>query len=708
MTNKSNIHYLLNASSVALLGCSEGNVAGSVLANLIRNKFEGKIYPVHPRNETVLGFDCYPNLAAIPNEVEVCVVALRSDLVLESVEQMHAKGVRAAVILASGFSEIGEEGRVLERELAKKLKEYNIAACGPNCLGLVNVHTGLTLYSAACDLRDLKGKVGIVSHSGSICIAFTSAARLNGFSYLVSCGNEAGQSVGDYVEAMVLDNQTEVIAAFLETIRDPSRLKEASQLALNHQIPIIMLKVGKSQIAQATAAAHSGALASPSDIADAYLKQNHILQVDSLDELSEASQLFLHLRKYTAPGPSKVALTAISGGQLGFCCDAADEKGVAIASVSEETLDELRAILPKFATAKNPLDVTTALFDPKLYKDSIKVLASDDEVGLVMICQDAEMNMHPGEINLYRNIIKCICEVRSEIEKPIVVFSPLSTGLLVEFENLLSEAGIPLLQGAHESMVAVKLYFEWLDFINNPGKAEVTQRIVPKVPEYSDKTLSEHESKNLLRLYGVDVAEERIAHSRDEAVLYAQEIGFPVVLKVNTPDILHKTEAGIICLDLWTEKEVGEAYEEILSQAKAYDDGARLEGVSVQEMVSGGVEIMLGGKRDSVFGPTVMVGLGGIFVELFKDYALRLAPIDLGVAHEMINSLKGKDILFGARGVAKADVNALAETLVKLGNLVSDQHEILQEIDINPLKVLEEGKGVKAVDALVVLRDSGN
>ncbi len=706
MDTSKNIKYLLNPRSIALLGCSEKNVAGTTLLNLQHNKYAGKLYPVHPKNETVFGVKCYKSLADIPDEVDACVVGLRSTLVPGAIEEMHAKGVKGAVIFASGFAEIGAEGRALEKQVAEKLAEYGIAACGPNCLGLINVHTGVTLYSAPCDLSNVEGPIGIVSHSGSICIAFMSAARGAGFSYIVSCGNEAGLSVPDYFRAMVEDDKTQVIVGFLEAIRDPEGLKEVAKLAVEKNKPIILLKVGKSEVAQKTAAAHSGALASPSNVTDAFFKQNHILQAKSFDEINEACELLLRLKDQPMPKAFKVGMTAISGGQLGFCSDVAFEEGVEFGNISEKTVSRISNALPDFATAKNPLDVTTALFDTDAYKECVRALAGDDDIGMILACQDSEQNMCADEIAIYRHIVQALCEVRGEIQKPMTVFSPLSAGLVKEFSKTFAAAGIPLLQGAHESMHAVKLYFEWMQTRQSAQLAAAKDGHKKVALAFgSNKSLSERESKKFLSAYGIDVAKDVLVNDADAAVKAAEDMGYPVVLKIDSPDILHKTEARVVKLSLQSSDQVRAAYKEIMENARAYDPKARINGVSVQEMVPAGVEMMLGVKRDPTFGPAVMVGIGGIFVEVFKDYALRLAPLDKETAYEMIHALKGKKLLYGARGTAPADVDALAEALVRLGYLAYDHADEIQEMDINPLIVLEKGKGVKAVDALVVQKD---
>lgn len=707
MDTGNNIQYLMRPKSIALLGCSEKNVGGQTLKNLISNGYAGKLYPVHPKNDAVCGLKCYRNLAEIPGEVDCCLVALRSTLCEAAVDEMKEKGVKAAVFLASGFSEIGKEGRELQRRLTEKLRESGIAACGPNCLGFINFHDNVLLYSAATDISSLKGPIGLVSHSGSICIAFQSAHRGAGYSYHISCGNEAGLSVPDYFRAMIEDDHTEIIVGFLEAIRDPEGLKEVAKLAVERNKPIVILKVGRSEIAQQTASAHSGALASSANVSDAFFAQNHILQVKSFDELNETCELLLKLKDVPLTGPSKVSMTAISGGQLGFCSDVADEQGVAFAKIGEKTKERIRSALPDFATAKNPLDVTTALFDTDAYQECIRALAADPETGLILICQDCEANMCEDEIALYRHIVKALCHVRDEIDKPMAVFSPLSDGLVPEYTELFAEHGIPLLQGAHESMRAVALYFQWMQSraaIANAKAVETRERIPLELGE--GKTLSERASKAVLSAYGIPVAQDILTQNQEDAVAAAEKIGYPVVMKIDSADIAHKTEAKVVKLGIRSAEEAALAYDELMANAHAYDPNARINGVSVQEMVDQGVEMMLGMKLDQVFGPCVMVGVGGIFVEIFKDVSLRLAPVDRETAMEMVESLKGKKLLYGARGAEPADVDALCDAIVRFSHLAYDYRDQIAEMDINPLIVLGKGRGVKAVDGLIVRQEA--
>lgn len=701
MKKQDKINKLLYPNSVAIIGCSEHNSGGTVLQNLIYNQYQGAIYPVHPKKEEVFGYKCYKKLADIKHPVDLCFISLRNDLVPSTLDEMAALGISAAVIIASGYSETGFDGVKREQLLAEKLKTHEILACGPNCLGFINLHHSATLYSADTDINASKGSIGFVSHSGSVCIAFASACRGAGFSFLVSSGNEASLDVADYFRAMVEDDNTEIIVGFLETIRDPEALKKVAKLAFEKNKPIIILKVGKCDIAQQTAAAHSGALAGSAEVASTFFRQNNILEVNSLDEVLETCELFLHLKNAKDPNKDMIAMTAISGGQLGFCSDIAQDVGLKFGQISDSTKSRIAGVLPGFATAKNPLDVTTALFEPEQYKECLRALADDENVNVLVLCQDAEKSMYTKQIDRYRGIIQAVCEVKSEITKPIVVFSPIKAGLVQEFYEQLSKAGIPLLQGASESLNAVRLYFEWVRMKKNTSKISGRYGSDKNVDLGSGAILSERESKAVLRAYEFDVAKDILVHNQDEAVIAAELIGYPVALKVDSPDIPHKTEAGVIRLDVCSAEGVTVAYSEILANAASFDESARIYGVSVQEMVEPGIEMMLGGKNDPTFGPVVIVGIGGIFVEVLKDISLAIAPISHEYAREMIGKLKGKEMLYGARGSNEADVDALADAIVKLSYLITDLGENIQEIDINPLIVFEKGKGVKAVDALI-------
>lgn len=698
-----NIKYLFNPHSVAILGCGEGNIGGYTLENLQRANFPGPIYPVNAKRDEVYGVKCYHSLLEVPANVDCCVVALRASLVSSMLDQMHEKGVKACVIFSSGFSEIGGEGKELELELKRKLKEYNIAACGPNCLGLVNLHDNIPLYFGKWTIENFAGEVGLIGHSGSVNIALFSTGRGFGYSYIVACGNEAGVSIPDYIEFMAQDEKTKVIVLYMESVRDPGALAHAAKIAARAGKPIVALRTGRSEKSQAAAKAHSGALATPIALKDAFFKKTGIIMCDSFDEVNETVAMFLQLGKQL-PTTDKIGLLAISGGELGYACDVANQYDIKIAQVSEETKAKLRAVLPGFANAVNPLDVTSALYDPEAMKACMRALASDPEIGMIVVCHDCEKSLGKIQLELYITIVKALAEVQPELPKPTIMFSPVSFGLNAQCEALLRPVQIPLLAG-DASLRAVKALGEWKE-ISAHAFDEAAVKIPEKGYDFSGKhTLTEREGYELLSRYGVRTAQTRLATSAQEAADYADQIGYPVVMKIDSPDILHKTDAKCVKVGIHTPEEAKKTYAEIMSNAKAFREDAALNGVMIQEMVSGGVECIVGVKDNGGFGMSVLFGIGGIFVEIFKDVSLRLAPVTKEEAYEMIQSLKGRGLLYGARGRAEADVDALADAIVKVSLLAASCGDSIAEMDINPLLVLPKGKGVCAVDALVVCKE---
>lgn len=704
MTTREKLDLMIQPRSVAILGCSEGNMGGRVLQNMIKSPlFKGNLYPVSLKKDTLFGVKCYKKLADIPGEVDCCAIALRSTLIPDALDEVRDKGIHAVVMYASGFSEMGEEGKRLQAVVARKLKEYDIAACGPNCIGLYNTEKGVCLWGDPYKLENRPGPVGVVAHSGAVSIVLSNAGRDLGYSKVISCGNEAGTPVPEYIRYLADDDQTKIIACFLETVRDPAGFQAAVRYALSRNKPVLTLRVGRSETGKKTAAAHSGALAGSSAVTDAYFKKCGVMMVKSIDELLEACELLMKL-KDKLPEKEQVAMTAISGGLLSLSSDTAEDEGVKLAVINQETHDALAKVLPVFSTPHNPLDVSIALFDPPAYQECIRIMEKDPSVGMILVCQECEQALLEDQDYIYWDIVKAVAELSGQLDKPLAVFCPLAGGLHPSIKKILDAAGVPLLQGLQETMRAVAILMEYARIRRSLREEEPMEERRPGMTAQftSGDSLSESEGKALLKAYDIPVARDILVHSAGEAVGAADAIGYPVVMKVDSPDIQHKTEAKAVKLGVSGPEEVRAAYDELLANARAYNAEARVSGVSIQEMVAGGTEIILGMKNDASFGPSVMVGLGGIFVEIFKDISLRLAPIDLKTAHEMIGELKGRKILDGARGRAKADVDALADAIVKFSGLAMDHAGVIGEMDINPMIVLEEGKGVRAVDALVM------
>jgi acetate---CoA ligase (ADP-forming) len=708
--NNTNIKYLMSPNSIAIIGCSETNMGGQVLTNLLQMGYKGEIYPVHPTQSTVYGKECFSSINALPEDIDCAVIAIRSSLVKKTLQELELKKVKSAVIFASGFAETGEEGKREQQSINELLSRNGMAVCGPNCLGLINVNKQIPLYSTVIN-RNLKpGGIGVVSHSGSAAIALVGAGRKQGFSYVISAGNEAGITTVDYFRYLVEDQETKVIVGVLETIKDPVGLSKVAKLAREKGKPIIILKVGKTETGGKVSASHTGGIVGSAHLHKSFFRQSGIIEVDSYNEIIETAEILL---KYglNVPQGDGVGMIAISGGQLALTCDIADSMDLRIPEIEGETKNVLARVLPEYACAANPLDGTTdALLNTRIYKECVQAIANDPNIDLLVICQDATSGLD-ASLNIYQNVAEAIAEVSKTINKPIIVFTHVSGGLDPKIQYTLNAAGIPLLQGAHASMRAIKNFIEYAkqnnQFAQNYTGAHIFKNGL-SIDNSNNISLSENEGKRLLYKFGIPVTREKVITEVSDGIHFANNIGYPVAVKVDSPDILHKTEAKVINLNVASDQELRESITEVLENARNYNLNARINGVNIQEMVPKGIETIIGIKRDPVYGLYIILGIGGIFVELIKDISIRILPITESDAYEMINELKGRDALYGFRGMNKADIKELTRTLVNLSKMVMESPVEITELEINPLIVLEEGQGVKAVDTLVTINNNIN
>lgn len=706
-----NMNSLMSPSSIAIIGCSEKNMGGIVLSNLIKMGYNGDIYPVHPKNSKVQGIHCYSSIGDLPNGVECAVIALKSSLVKHTLEELNLKKVKSAVVFASGFAEVSEKGKKEQQEISKFLAENGMAVCGPNCLGLINVNEMIPLYGAEAPSNLKQGDIGLVSHSGSACIALMSSGNKLGFSYIISAGNEVEITTADYFRFLIEDEKTNIIVGVLESIKDPMKMREIAELARKKGKPIIILKVGKSEIGEKTASSHTGAIVGSAHLHEAFFKQNGFIEVSSYDEIINTIEILSKHRLNLSKG-NGIGVMAISGGQLALTCDIAESIGLKIPQIEEETMNELAAILPAYATISNPLDGTSdALFNTEVYKKCVIALTNDPNIDILTICQDATSGLDASQSSLYQKVAHAIADVSESVKKPIIVFTHVSGGLDSQIHQILDSAKIPLLQGAHASMEAIKKFLEYSRSIKklsqrkNVYNQDKDHAANFDLYEVNGASLSESESKRLLSHYQVPVTVEKVACEIVEGIEYAKEIGFPVAMKIDSPDILHKTEAKAVKLNVSDEQQLSAFYSEIIKNAKNYKADARINGVLIQEMVPKGIETIVALKNDPLYGPYITLGLGGTLVELIKDFSIRILPIIPQDAYEMIDELNCNEIFKGYRGSKKADIDELVKVILNLANLARNKNLYINEVEINPLVVMEEGKGVKAVDALITIND---
>jgi acetyltransferase len=538
-----------------------------------------------------------------------------------------------------------------------------------------------------------------------------SAARTNGYSYIITTGNEAVIELADYVAAIADDPHTRVIACFVEGFKSPERFFAAARQAIGQGKRLVILKAGRSELAQRAALAHTGALTGPDDVYDALFRQLGIARVADLDELIETAELLSRTSRVPAGlsigRDSAAAIVSISGGSSSVAADLAQQLGLALAPIEPATAARLRAILPPFATAQNPLDLTGAIGgDPQLLPGALAALVADSKINAVALALNTPIGGdEPGQA-LYQAMCRAVAASAAVSDTLHVVFSMSSGQFDPEIVRIMRASDVPLLMGMRESIAALA---HWQRDSVDAGMRDPTllagaelSLAAQLVRQSAAATLAEHAAKAVLAAAGIPICREIAAATADDAVRAAEQIGYPVALKINSPDILHKTEAGCVRLSLDSPETVADAFQAISEHAHRYQPGARIDGVLVQEMVHGGVEALVGITNYAGLGPMIVFGLGGIFVEMLEDWAMRAAPIAEAEARAMIAETRAARILAGWRGGPPLDVAALAQALVLVSQLAWQLRDTIAAIDINPLMVLPLGQGVKVVDALII------
>jgi acetyltransferase len=696
--------------SIALIGASNnpGKPSGRPLFALINKGYKGKIYPVNPKYDHISGIKCYPCLADIPGPVDLAVVSVPAAGVYDALEQCVDKGVKAAVIFSSGFAETGPEGRLAQDRIAELAGNSGLRLCGPNCLGVVNTRNGvMASFAFIVDIPDLdNGTVGFVTQSGAFGALIYAQALCSGvgLNYFVSVGNEADLEFADFLGYMVQDDNTRVLGGYLEGAKDGPKLRRVAEDAARLGKPVMIMKVGRSSAGARAASSHTGSLAGSDRIYDAFFKQTGIIRIDGPEELIAFVPLILAGR---LPKGRNIALLTVSGGAGVTLADMCERLGLTIPPLSESARSKMEAALPFFASAQNPIDLTSQyVTNPEMLVVCFNALLEEDNIDIILGNFDLR---EPYGMEMARRVI----DIYYSTGKTIVICPWIFPGQ-DEGDGVreLRRAGVPVLLNTAQAVRAVAHLVDYADFLRKKksGEYRVPSISVQGYDSIRDLvkgkgTLSEGESKALLSKFGIPVTRGGLAGSAEEAVELAGQIGYPVALKVDSPDIPHKTEAGAVFLNLASEEEVRKAFAAILQNAGNYKPDARINGVLVQEMLPEGIEVIIGVTRDPVFGPTIMFGLGGIFVEVLKDVSFRVVPLSRGDALDMIKEIKGYQVLKGVRGRPPADIEALAGVIMKVSTLATVLKDQVEELDINPLVVYPEGKGVKAADAMVVIKE---
>lgn len=679
---------LMAPASVAVVGATErpGASAGYVMKNLIAMGYGGRILPVHPRESSVFGHAAATSVAALEVVPDCVVVGIGAAHVPGVLDEAGRKGVKAAVVLASGFGETGPEGAALEAELAAIARRYGMAVCGPNCLGLVSLGPGAALYSSTLNPGMRRGRLALISASGASAIALAQSGRV-GVSAVVSMGNAPVTGLGDYLEWFAQDPETDVIGLVIEGLRDPAGVARGMRAVHAAGKTVIALRVGRTAAGQRATAAHTGALAGAAEAQAAFLARTGIADLPDMDSFVEAAVLCSAGR----PRAGAVAVLGVSGGGVAHVSDIATDCGLPLATLAPATVERLKDLLPGFATPQNPLDVTGAAFaDPGVYAGALAALDADPGVATIVAAQDAPPGLSPGIAEEYLGIAGAVAGYAGET--PVVAMANLSAGL----HPLVAEGygKAVRLQGTRPALTAIARCGAVKAEVSWPGP--VGAGPLPEGP------LGEAEARALFEAIGLPGPKGELADSATAAGMIADRLGYPVAMKIASPDIAHKTEAGGVALNLKTRAEVEAAFARTCASARAYAPEARIDGVLVQEMVTGGVEVLLGLVNHAPFGLGLVVGMGGTLAEVLQDAAFDLLPVDAARAEAMIDRTRLPALLAGARGATPADRDALVRAIVALSDFGLRHAGAIEAVDLNPVAVLPEGRGLRLLDALIL------
>lgn len=689
--------------SIALIGASRDHekIPGRLLAMLRKNEFPGQIYPVNPNYDEIDGLKCFKTIAEIGAPIDLAVIIIPARGVLAALEQCAGVGVKNAVIISSGFAEEGGDSAAMQEQIAALARRTGMRISGPNAEGFFSaVQRVAATFSPAVDVKPgvtplvaTKKRIGIVAQSGGIGFAYYHRAKALGIavSYVVSAGNESDLGAGEFLDYMVQDASTDVILLFIEGIRDVEKFLRAAQRAAELRKPVIVTKVGRSGAGERAAASHTASMAGWSAAYDAvFAKYGFIVSGD----LDEAITIAAALCTSPLPEGDRVAVLTVSGGAGIWGADAVSLQGLRVPELSAPIQAEIKKLLPSYGTARNPIDVTAQGVTSGGLQKSIDLLSTSDEVDaiLVVLSLSSEVRMP-----FKRDELKPALDAQ---RKPVVFYSYTVPSDFARRE--LAASGVVVLSGLTHAGTALRRLVDYAEFKLPPAAASASLPERDLSAYLKPPLLSEADSKALLRAAGVAVPDEILVTEKSGLDAAIARIGLPLAMKVQSPDIPHKSEVGGVRLNVATKGEVFLAFEALLNNARQARPDAAIQGVLLSPMARKGVEIIIGSLLDATFGPMIMVGLGGITTELFRDVVYRPAPVGSEEALAMLDELKAAPLLHGFRGAAKADVAALAQLIAQLSQVAARLCNDVAEIEVNPVLVHPEGQGATIVDALVV------
>ena len=704
------IHAMLHPRNIVLVGATDkpGNYAERIWNNLIKYQYQGGLYPVNAKRETIWGVPCYKDFASLPDKPDHVLVLVPARFAVQVVRDAAAAGARSATIVTSGFSELqDDESQRLAAELQQAIRETGLAVTGPNCLG--NLSAGERLFTNIDDrvVTMEAGPVAIAGQSGAIVMAIRQALedRGVGVGYMVTTGNEAGLETPDLMAYFAADPSVRVIVVYLEGVRNTKVFRAACKAARAAGKPVIALKLGASEGGRAAAMAHTGALAGSIETFDAISTREGVIRVRGLDELIETTECFVHA---DLPKADRLAAVSLSGGKRGLLIDAFSSAGLNFGPLSQNASDKLAKMLGPGSIVGNPLDAGfAAVVDPSVYMQSIKTMIDDPDTDIVII--DAELPKAPHELR-ERNL-RIVNEMAQAASKPVIYISAMSIGF-TEFTKGLRKSlpHIAVMQGLDRAVGAIKSLIDYASLrkevpeVVSSSSASARAMLERMLKSAKGAALDEVASKKLLKAYGIPVSKEEIAQTAAEAVKIAKKIGFPVVAKVVSADILHKSDIGGVVLNINSTADVKKAFNDITARVKKLKNKPKLEGILIAQQVKAELELVVGASLDAEMGPVVLFGTGGVDIELTKDVALAGAPLDEADARELISRTKAGVKLKGYRGKPALHEASAVKAIVGLSNLMADAGTRIASIDVNPF-LINTKTGV-AVDGLIVLNNA--
>ncbi len=689
--------------SIAIIGASEKPGVGKTIFYNIVKHFKGKIYPVTPSNPTVGGLTAYKNVLDIPDSIDLAVVAAPSKFTPSVMEEVGKKGIKGAIIVSAGFKEVDEAGAKLEREVGEIAKKYDIKVIGPNCLGIMSFSKDNIMNSTFLKITPKYGNIALVSQSGAICAATVEDAEAQniGFSKVISMGNKVDMDESDVLELLAEDEDTRVIVMYLEDIRDARRFMEiAKKITTERKKPIIVLKAGRTAEGAKAAASHTGALGGSDANYEAAFSQCGVIRVDTMEELFDLATAF---SKQPLPD-GNVVIVSNAGGPAIISTDACSRYGLKMADISS-IRDEIAGVIPAYGSPRNPVDIVGDADYLRFEKVLLLTLAHPNVGSVVTMCT-------PSATLNYDDLARVLVKMSQQFPNKTILASLMGLAEGMENRRIMSEGGIPYYIYSEPAIRTLKAMYDfkkWVDEASTKGAtlqfAKDTAKvksIFENVRKNGRSNLLEEEGYEVLEAYGFPTPKSILCTTEQECINAARQIGYPLVMKIVSPDIIHKSDAGGVKVGIKIDDELRNSFRTITENALKYKSDAKIKGVLVQEMVKSAKETILGASQDPTFGPVIMFGLGGIYVEVLKDVVFRIVPIDEQEAINMVESIKTIKLLKGVRGEKSSDLKAISDSLQRLSQLVVDFPEI-KEFDINPLLVLEVGKGARVVDARIIL-----